>query len=66
MRLRWAMPVAVIAFVVLAIADTAELRSFWLVIAALELMSMVASVLLFRRQKRRLERALADSPSAAG
>lgn len=65
-RMKWAMPVAVIAFVGLAIADIAGLRGLSAAISALELLSITASVLLLRRQKRRLERALAGSPSAAG
>lgn len=65
-RTKWAMPVAVITFVVLAIADVAGLRGLWAAISVLELLSVTASVLLLRPQKRRLERALARSPHAAG
>jgi len=65
-RMKWALPVGVIMFVVLAIADIAGLRWLWAAISALELLSVIALVLILRRQKRRLESALAGSPGAAG
>lgn len=60
-RLRWALPLAMIAFVALAVANADGRRWFWAAIAAFELLCVTAAVLLFRRQTRRLEKALARS-----
>ncbi|MGH8862342.1 MAG: hypothetical protein ACRDVG_14120 [Jatrophihabitantaceae bacterium] len=64
-RMRWVLPVAVIAFIPPAIADTGGLRWLWAAISALELVWVPASLLLLRRQNRRLENALAGSSSSA-
>lgn len=57
-RMRWTLPLAAVSFVVLAIVDTAGLRSLWVAIAALELVATAAAMLLLLRQSRRIEKAL--------
>jgi hypothetical protein len=59
-RVQWVMPLSVIFLVVPAIADSGGLRVLWATIAAFELLATIASVLMIRRQKRRLEKALAN------
>jgi Flp pilus assembly protein TadB len=63
-RLRWALPLAAVAFVVLAVMDVHGMRWIWAAIAALEMLSVVAAFLLFRRQGRRIRRAL-DKPASS-
>lgn len=57
-RMWWALPVAVISFAVLAIADSGGLRWLWATIAVIETLSTSSTLLLFRRQRQRLENAL--------
>lgn len=57
-RLLWVMPLAVILLVVIAVENVGGLRELWVVVAAFELLAMTASMLIFRRQRRRIERAL--------
>lgn len=57
-RMRWALPLAVVMFVALAVANTGGLRWLWVAVAVVELLSLIAAVLLFRRQRERLARAL--------
>lgn len=65
LRARWVFPVAVVAFAVLAAANTGGMRWLWAAIAVLELVSGAGSVLLFRRQRNRLAAALAR-PGSGG
>jgi hypothetical protein len=59
-RLRWIVPLAVILFVAVAIGNVGGLRWLWVAIAALELLATGASLLLYRRQRHRIERALSS------
>lgn len=57
------LPVGIVAFILLAIADTGGQRVLWVVIACIELIAVSASVLLRRRQIHRFEQALGVRPA---
>ena len=63
-RLAWALPFAVLGSVMIAIRDYGGMRPLWVAMAIVELLCAVSAVLLFRRQSRRIEKALDASRSS--
>jgi hypothetical protein len=60
------MPLAAIAFIVEAVTDAGGLQCLWTAMAGFELVSLCAVMLVFRRQKDRLQVAHDRPPDEAG